>query len=182
VLRDFAGLGKIVRQSCSAQAATYLKQDLELAAEDFFEMIRMLARDGADPASVANPPARILTALRRERKRQEGVWRSRWSQYDEDTVEQDGALTPNGFESAAVVRVDWENGRRNLKLPDDQARAIVACYQGLNLQSREAAEWLAWDAARVATVRRSLGADRHWGRRVREYFAPYRGTHRHEDA
>jgi hypothetical protein len=79
--------------------------------------------------------------------------------------EQSSALEdPRHVESSAIAQVDWEHGKRALRLPLDQTQAVEAKIEGLNLQSSDAPGYLGWDPSRLEAVRRSLEADRPWGR------------------
>jgi len=131
----------------------------------------MLAHDGADPASVSNPPARIRTALSRQKRRQLSLDRERWMPA---TAEQVNSLAcSQNLESRIVVEVDWDRAKRDLRLPPDQVRAVEARIDGCNLQASGGPGDLDWDSARVEKVRRSLEPDRRWGRSLRQRLSAY---------
>lgn len=94
--------------------------------------------------------------------------------YERYRHEFDSALEdPRHVESSAIAKVDWEHGKRALRLPLDQTQAVEAKIEGLNLQSSDAPGYLGWDPSRLEAVRRSLEADRPWGKNLRDRFVAY---------
>ncbi len=171
LLDGFPKLIVVLRRVCSQEAWVYLEEEVGLNVEKFLDALHIMVHDRADAATVANPPARVRCALARRQERQELVDRERWMP---PTPEQSSALQhPEHVESSAIAKVDWEHGRRDLRLPPDQTAAVEARFEALNLQSSEAAEYLGWDRSRLEAVRRSLEADRPWGRKLRDHFAAY---------
>lgn len=156
---------------CSHDVAEYMGRDVGLPYDAFLDMLHMLAHDGADPATVANPPARIRRALSRADQRRNRRDRKRWT--PPTPAQTEGLEDPQDVESTAIAELDWERGRRDLQLPPDQTRAVEARLDGLNLQASKAPEELGWDAAHLERVRRSLGPDRRWGQKLRKRFRAY---------
>jgi hypothetical protein len=164
VMDSYPALVEVVREVCSHELATYMEDDIHLDADHFLDMLHTLAHDGADPATVANPPARIRVALRREDRRRERLFRLRWQQ---PTPEQSAAAPAREqVESVAITNADWEIGRRRLALPPDQTQAIEEQLDGSDMPSNSGS-----NAADRKSVRRSLAADRPWGRKLRKQFA-----------
>lgn len=69
--------------------------------------------------------------------------------------------------------MDWERAKEDVELPPDQARAVEAKMEELSLPTSEAAEDLGWEAAHLEKIRRSLEADRRWGKTLRERLSAY---------
>jgi hypothetical protein len=171
LLDGFPKLVVVLRTVCSKEAWAYLEEEVLLKVAKFLDALHIMAHDRAEAGTLPNPPARLRRALARRQKRQKLVDRIRWLP---PTPEQSSTLQdPEHVESSAITRVDWEHGRRDLRLPPDQTQAVEARFDGLNLQSSEAADYLGWDLSRLEAVRRSLEADRPWGRKLRERFAAY---------
>lgn len=173
-LDQFPKLVALSRKVCSEEATSYLLDDVGLEPDQFLDMLKMLAADHADGATVANPAARIRVALSREVARREMLHRNRWQQA---TPEQLDRLDTLDFESTVIVDVDWEHAKRDLALPPDESRAIEARIEGANLQAVDAPDEFGWDAARLSAVRRSLAGDRPWGRRLRKRLIAYGPGH-----
>jgi hypothetical protein len=170
-LDRFPRLAQTLRKVCCAEVHSYMEQDIHLEADRFLDMLRVVAHDQADAATVANPPARIRSALTRQHRRQELQYRRRRIPMPpEQIVSLDGRAQ---LESGVIAKVDWEHARRDLA-PEDQARAVEARIQGVDLQSSEAAGYLGLDPSRTEAVRRSLQPDRRWGKKLRRRFSAYR--------
>ena len=69
ILDQFPKLKDLARMVCSHEVAGYMSEEVQLGCEQFLDMLQMLAADHADPATVANPPARIRRALARTMQR-----------------------------------------------------------------------------------------------------------------
>lgn len=171
VLDGFPKLVELSRKVCSQEATGYLFDDVQLGPDQLLDMLHMLASDYADWATVANPPARIRSALTRQERRQEMLYRRRWQQATPAQI--DCLEGRRDVESEVIAEVDWERAKRDLGLPPDESRAIEGRIDGLNLQAADAPDELGWDADRLGAVRRSLEADRRWGRRLRKRLIAY---------
>jgi hypothetical protein len=172
ILDRFPKFGELVQKSCSASTAEYMVDDVRLDLDKFLDFLEMLAHDHSDPATIPNPPAWIRIALARKQNRQDSLNRVRWMP---PTPGQSNALEdPKHLESSIIAEVDWEHGSRDVKLPSDQTRAVEAKFDGLDLQSSDAPEYLGWKPSRLNAVRRSLEPGRRWGKQLRRRFASYR--------
>jgi hypothetical protein len=171
VLDDFPGLVEVCRTVCSQEAAQYVRDEAHLPDDEYLDALGMMAHDGANPAEVANPPARVRYALERAQQQQAILDRERWM--PPTAGQTSGLQDSHDIESSAIARIDWERGKRDLGLPGDQTRAVEARIEGLSLQSSEARDFLAWEADRVEAVRRSLEPDRNWGKKLRRRFSAY---------
>ena len=126
-----------------------MAEDVRLDTDQFLDLLHLLARDGADPATVANPPARIHVALARVGRRRQMLDRQRWQPA---TSKQMDALTdPENVEWVAITKADWEIGKRDLALPPDLIQAIEEQVDGF-----DEPEDPGCDASQQETVRRSL--------------------------
>lgn len=171
VLDGFPELVAIAREICSQELAAYMAEDVRLSHDQFLDMLHVIAHDRADPATVANPSARIRAALSREHRRSQMLYRKRWMPLS--PAQTTGLEDPHAVESAAIAKIDWERGKRDLELPPDQRRAVEARFDGLNLQASGVPDELACDPTHLESVRRSLEPDRRWGQRLRKRFAAY---------
>lgn len=171
VLDGFPKLVELSRKVCSQEASAYMFDEVQLGPDEFLGMLEMLASDHADCATVANPPARIRCALTRQEARQEMLNRQRWQQATPEQM--DSLEGPRDVASEVMADVDWERAKQDLTLPRDESRAIEARMDGLNLQAADAPDELGWDATRLGAVRRSMEADRRWGRRLRKRLSAY---------
>lgn len=168
VLDGCKELVETLRKVCSGEVAAYMTEDIRLDHEQFLDLLHMLAYDRADPATVPNPPARILAALSREQRRKERLNRERWMPPTQ--AQADGQI--DEVETGTLADVDWDRAKRELGLPPDQTRAVEARMEGSSLQASDGAD-LGWDASRVERIRRSLEPDRRWGRKLRRRLSAY---------
>ena len=160
------------------EIAAYLTQEVKLPNDQFLDVVYALARDQANPADVANPPARIRTALAGQRRRGRAKDRERWMPPAEEQISSLEDL--ENVESMAIAKVDWERGSQALELPEDQKLAVEARIEGLDVQGSDAAESLGLDADRLERTRRSLEPDRQWGRKLRKRFTAYNQSRNRE--
>src|ERR1022692_4249215 len=67
-MRTFGACLEIVRIRVSLPPveARTMSEEVKLGCEQFLDMLQMFAVDHADPATLANPPARIYCALTRQ--------------------------------------------------------------------------------------------------------------------
>jgi hypothetical protein len=171
LLDGFPRLVEILREVCSGEVATYVTTEVQLPNDQFLDALEVIGRDRSDPAEVANPPARIRLSLSRNQRRRQRLERQRWTPLEEEPTS--GLESLREVESAVIATLDWEWGRQDVQLPEEQKQAIEARFHGLKLQGLEALEFLGWDADRLAAVRRSLEPDRPWGKRLRKRFSAY---------
>lgn len=170
VLDGFRELVDIAREISSHEVAEYVTEDVGLSYDQYLDAVRMMAHDRCNPAEVANPPARVRTALTRKQHRADQCERQRYMPLTEE--QENGLEPPAQVEAELIAKIDWESGKATL--PADQCRAVEAKMDGLDLQAVEARDELGWEAARVAAVRRSLEPDRRLGRKLRQRFAAYK--------
>jgi len=174
LLDGFPELVEILREVCSQETFEYMTGDVRLKFDRYLDMLHMLAHDRADPATVANPPARIHVALKRKQHRNEELDRERSMELTaKEANRKDPRQDPKHIESSVIANVDWERGKAAVQLPPDQARAVEAKMEGVNLQSSDAADDLGLEPAQLENIRRSLGPDRRWGKQLRERFSAY---------
>jgi hypothetical protein len=170
VLDGFRELVEIARENSSREVAEYVTEEVGLPCDQYLDAVQMMARDRSNPAEVANPPARVRTALTRKQRRKDQCEGERYMPL---TAEQaDGLKQPQQVEAELIANIDLERGKAIL--PADQCRAVEAKMDGLDLQAAEARDELGWEAARMAAVRRSLEPDRRLGRKLRRHFAAYK--------
>jgi len=165
VMDGFPVLVELARKVCSHELATYMAEEVRLDADHFLDMLHMLAHDGADPATVENPPARIRVALTRENRRRKKIIRERSQQATDEEWEAVPGRAED-VESVAIANLDWQIGKRRLALPSDQTQAIED-----ELDGSDVPEDSGHDAAHQERVRRSLAADRTWGAKLRKSFS-----------
>ncbi len=171
VLDGFAELVEIAKEHSSREVAEYVLGEVGLSYDHYLDAMQLMARDRCKPAKVANPPARVRSALTRQQHRRDQLERERWVPLTDEQT--NGLKHPERTEARVIAKIDWERGRVAVDLPADQSRAVEAEMDGLNLQSPEARNELEWEAARLARVRRSLEPDRRWGRKLHRHFAAY---------
>jgi hypothetical protein len=167
VLDGFVELKGTAKGVSSRESANYVMHECGLPADQYLDALHMLANDGSDPAAVANPPARVRTALEREQRCAESLERRRSAplsapfneeeaeRFDDPvTVERKdrGADRAEPFEDRVMIEIDLAAGIAGLGA--DQKRAVEARVDGLSLQSSTAAAELGWDQARLEKVRR----------------------------
>jgi hypothetical protein len=170
-LDGFPELVEASREVCSRETAQYLLGDVCLSYDDYLDALSMIARDRANPEDVPNPPARVRAALARARRAKSRVDRTHWMPLTEDQASHLQASVD--LESSVCTDIDWERGKRDLGLPEDQTLAVEARLEGISLQSSEELDSLGWSAQRQEAVRRSLEPDRQWGTKLRRRFLAY---------
>jgi hypothetical protein len=176
LLEDFPKLIEFVKEGCSSHVHEYTERDVLLKVDEFFDAIHMIAHDGATAAEIPNPPARIRTALARQRRRSKLLERERKAELPEDQSLDEILQDDADLEADTMVNVDLERAIVGLGLTADQEQIVRTQAEGLRLQESGAAEFLGWDAKRLESVRRSLCPDRPTGKRLREHLAIYRQT------
>jgi len=172
LLEDVPELVEFVKKGCSSHVHEYTERDVLLKVDEFFDAIHMIAHDSATAAEIQNPPARVRIALAREKLRQKRLELRRTAEQPSEEI----LVDTRNAEGDAIVSVDLENALAGLGLTPDQQELIRAQMNGLGLQESGAAEILGWNPKRLESVRRSLGADRATGKRIREHLAVYRQT------
>jgi hypothetical protein len=188
-LADFPTLNGLAKEDSSRRLVNYMTEDLRLneprheadAGSWFLEMGHILAHIEVNLREHPNPPAYVRKALRHEELRQ---WRERkeWESclvgevFDVPQNADERRNAVRNVEAAEITSIDSQQWKAKLKLPPDQARALEAKINGLDLQSSGAAESLGWNPARLARVRRSLEPGRKCGKAVRDHFAAYKPT------
>jgi hypothetical protein len=172
-LDGFPQLVEIAREHSSREVAEYVQAEVGLPIDNYLDAIQMIARDRCNPIEVANPAARVRTALKRQCDRHQREDRERWLPLPEDQAKEWKHSASHEAESNS--NIDFERGKNAVHLTDDQTRALEARMDGLNLQSSEAKHELEWEPARVEAVRRSLEPGRRSGRMLRQHFAAYKG-------
>jgi hypothetical protein len=170
----FSGFPRVlssIKSGAAERLHEYIRDDVGLEPEKYYDAVQMIASDGSDAREVPNPPARVRTALRRSQRREDLVARAR---YRQATPEEEDALQDSADVALEqMVRHDLERAGREVHLTEDQARVIEVRMEGLNLQSADAAEYLGWDPTRLENVRRSLAPDRRAGKALRQRLRPY---------
>ncbi len=171
VLDGFPELVEIAVEHSSREVAEYVLEEVDLSCDQYLDAMQMMARDRCNPAEVANPPARVRSALTRQQRRRDQLERERGLPLTDEQT--NGLEHPEQTEARVIAKIDWELGKAAVGLPTDQSRAVEAEMDGLNLQAPEAPNELEWEAERLARVRRSLEPDRRWGRKLRRHLAAY---------
>jgi hypothetical protein len=172
ILSQYPPLAEISKKESSHEVADYVLKEVRLHVDDYMDAMQMMARDGRHPLEVANPPARLRTALWREQSRTKARERARYAPLTDEQT--DDFEDPDALEDRLISEHDWETAKRNLNLAQDAIRALEAKMDGLNPQSAEASAELNLGKSRLKAARRSLAADRPLGGKLRRHFAAYK--------
>jgi hypothetical protein len=168
-LDGFQKIVGLLKEACSSRLYEYMDKEVRLKPDKFLDMVHMLTHDQKSASEVANPPARVIVALKRAKKREAKLDMERcWM-----LAEPEQLNTFKDAETSATVKVDLERGLADLGLSSDQVRLIEAKLDGLGLQESGAPDYLGWNPTKLKSVRRSLEPDRPTGKRLRERFAAY---------
>jgi hypothetical protein len=172
LLDEHSELVKIVKQHSSRDVAEYALVDVGLTIDDYLDAMEMIAHDGRNPLEVPNPPARVCTALARERHRRRMTERMRSLPLPAEDAQE--SMNPNRLDAEVAVRIDLERAKLAVNLTEDQDKVLEAKIEGLSLQSREASKELGMESACLEAIRRSLEPNRRLGQKLGQQLRAYK--------